>query len=83
MNQHTGNWTGKTVSNAYGEMRYRDQCYCLVDIPGTYSLMANSQEEEIARDFLCFGGSDGVILVVDATNLLRNFEFSPTDFGNY
>ena len=72
LNQHTGNWTGKTVSNAYGEVKYRDQRYCLVDIPGTYSLMANSQEEEIARDFLCFGGSDGVILVVDATNLLRN-----------
>lgn len=72
LNQHTGNWTGKTVSNAYGEVKYQNQRYCLVDIPGTYSLMANSIEEEIARDFLCFGGSDRVILVVDASNLLRN-----------
>ena len=72
LNQHTGNWPGKTVSNAYGKHRFKDVNYILVDIPGTYSLMANSTEEEIARDFICFGGADAVVVVADATCLERN-----------
>ena len=68
MNQHTGNWPGKTVSNAHG--RYRN--FIMVDIPGTYSLMAHSAEEEVARDFICFGNPDGVIVVCDASALERN-----------
>ncbi len=72
LNQHTGNWPGKTVANARGKFRYRDKGYILVDIPGTYSLMASSSEEEIARDFICFGEPDAVVVVADATCLERN-----------
>ena len=68
----TGNWPGKTVSNAYGLCNYNDEKLLLVDLPGTYSLMSNSQEEEIARDYICFGGSDACVIVVDATCLERN-----------
>jgi len=59
MNQHTGNWPGKTVSNAQGQCAHKGMGYVLVDIPGTYSLMAHSAEEEVARDFICFGEPDG------------------------
>lgn len=72
LNQHTGNWPGKTVSNARGYYRFHDQDYHLIDIPGTYSLMANSAEEEIARNAICFGNPDCVIVVADATCLERN-----------
>lgn len=72
LNQHTGNWPGKTVTNAQGIFRFKDKKYILVDIPGTYSLMANSAEEEIARDFICFGEPDAVIVIADATCLERN-----------
>ena len=72
MNQHTGNWPGKTVSNAYGFCNYNSSDFLLVDIPGTYSIMSNSEEEEIARDFICFGEQDCTIIVVDATCLERN-----------
>lgn len=72
MNQHTGNWPGKTVSNAYGTCKYKDKNLILVDLPGTYSLMANSVEEEIARDFICFGNPNLVLIVVDATCIERN-----------
>lgn len=72
MNQHTGNWTGKTVQNAVGRFPCRMGDCILVDIPGTYSLLAHSAEEEVARDFICFGGADGVIIVCDATCLERN-----------
>lgn len=72
LNQHTGNWPGKTVTNALGKYSYRDYEFTLVDIPGTYSLMANSAEEEVARDFICFGNPDATIVVVDATCLERN-----------
>lgn len=72
MNQHTGNWPGKTVSNAQGWCRTKNHGYVLVDIPGTYSLMAHSAEEEVARNFICFGGSDAVVVVCDATCLERN-----------
>lgn len=72
LKQHTGNWPGKTVSNTQGICRYHDKDYIMVDIPGTYSLMSHSKEEEIARDFLCFGSPDAVIVVCDATCLERN-----------
>ena len=72
LNQHTGNWPGKTVANAYGRYRHKNGSFILVDIPGTYSLMANSTEEEIARDFICFGNPHAVVVVVDATCLERN-----------
>lgn len=72
LNQHTGNWPGKTVTNAKGKTKHRDTEFILVDIPGTYSLMANSEEEEIARDFICFGNPDATIIVTDATCLERN-----------
>ncbi len=72
MNQHTGNWPGKTVANAQGKCSYDGTNYIMVDIPGTYSLMAHSAEEEVARDFICFGNPDAVIVVCDATCLERN-----------
>lgn len=76
LNQHTGNWPGKTVSNARGEFKYKGKNFVLVDLPGTYSLMANSTEEEIARDFICFGEPDLVVIVVDATCLERNLNLA-------
>lgn len=72
MHQHTGNWPGKTVSNASGICKYNNKNFLLIDIPGTYSLMSNSQEEEIARDYICFGRPDVTVVVVDATCLERN-----------
>ena len=72
MHQHTGNWPGKTVSNASGTYNYMNKDFLLIDIPGTYSLMSNSQEEEIARDYICFGKPDATVVVVDATCLERN-----------
>lgn len=72
LKQHTGNWPGKTVTNATGSYTYKDRNFTLVDIPGTYSLMSNSEEEEVARDFICFGNPDATIVIVDATCLERN-----------
>ena len=72
MKQHTGNWPGKTVANASGICRSDKYTYLLVDIPGTYSLMAHSKEEEIARDFICFEKPDMVVVVCDASCLERN-----------
>lgn len=71
-NQHTGNWAGKTVDMAYGKCTYKCKKYIITDLPGTYSIMAHSKEEEVARDFLCFSGNDAVIAVCDATCLERN-----------
>ncbi|MDF2987724.1 MAG: ferrous iron transporter FeoB [Eubacterium sp.] len=72
LNQHTGNWPGKTVTNAQGKYKHKDKNFIMVDIPGTYSLMASSSEEEIARDFVCFGLPDATVVVADATCLERN-----------
>lgn len=72
MKQHTGNWPGKTVTNAVGKLRDKKRRYVFADIPGTYSLMAHSKEERVARDFLCFGRPDAVVVVCDATCLERN-----------
>ena len=72
MHQHTGNWTGKTVANAVGECKYNKHNFLLVDIPGTYSIMSNSEEEEIARNYICFGNPDLTIVIVDGTALQRS-----------
>ena len=72
MHQHTGNWPGKTVSNAQGYFETEKNSYVLVDIPGTYSLLAHSPEEEVARNFICFDNPDAVLVVCDATCLERN-----------
>lgn len=72
MNQHTGNWPGKTVECAKGICRQEDVTYQLVDLPGCYSLLAHSEEEEIARDFICFEHPEAVVAVCDATCLERN-----------
>lgn len=72
MRQHTGNWPGKTVSSARGEYEFESERYELVDLPGTYSLMPHSAEEEIARNFICAGGAWGTVVVCDATCLERN-----------
>lgn len=76
MNQHTGNWAGKTVSSAEGYFEYRDMKITLADIPGTYSLRTNSAEETTASDFVCFSGADAVIIVCDATCLERNLNLT-------
>lgn len=72
LHQHTGNWTGKTVSNAAGFCQTTHFQLKMIDIPGTYSLMAHSAEEEVARDFICFEAVDAVVVVCDATCLERN-----------
>lgn len=72
LKQHTGNWPGKTVTIAQGKYRHRGKNFIIVDIPGTYSLMSNSLEEEVARDFICFGNVDAIVIVTDATCLERN-----------
>ncbi|HEY71483.1 MAG TPA: iron transporter FeoB [Anaerolineae bacterium] len=72
LRQHTGNWPGKTVTRAEGGLMYGERRYKLVDLPGTYSLLATSTDEEVARDFILFGQPDVTLVVVDATRLERN-----------
>jgi GTPase len=72
LKQHTGNWPGKTVTRAEGGFEYGKVRYKLVDLPGTYSLLSASHDEEIARDFLLFGQPDVTVVVVDATSIERN-----------
>jgi len=72
LRQHTGNWPGKTVARAEGGFAYGDKNFKLVDLPGTYSLLSTSLDEEVARDFILFGQPDVTIIVVDATRLERN-----------
>ncbi len=72
LKQHTGNWTGKTVSTAAGDCTWGDVSYHFVDLPGTYSLLAHSAEEEVARDVLCSGTYDAAVVVCDAGCLERN-----------
>ena len=72
MNQHTGNWPGKTVTTAQGYCQSKNNSYIFVDIPGTYSLMANSAEEEVAINFICFSNPDATVVVCDATCIERN-----------
>ena len=72
LNQHVGNWAGKTVTRAEGAFNFNDKKFKIVDLPGTYSLLSTSVDEEIARDFILFGKPDVTIIVADATSLERN-----------
>jgi len=72
LRQHTGNWPGKTVTRAEGAFSYNNTKYKVVDLPGTYSLLSTSTDEEVARDFILFGQPDVTVIVVDATMLERN-----------
>ncbi len=72
LRQHTGNWPGKTVTRAEGGYSYADHRYKIVDLPGTYSLMSTTLDEEVARNFILFGQPDVTIIVADATRLERN-----------
>ncbi|SEL10253.1 FeoB small GTPase domain-containing protein [Carnobacterium iners] len=72
LKQHTGNWPGKTVGIAEGTSQHQNNYYCLVDFPGTYSLSSNSEEEEVAQDFIQSDLSEATICVCDATSLERN-----------
>ena len=72
LKQHTGNWPGKTVTRAEGGYQYNGVRYKLVDLPGTYSLLSASEDEEVARNFILFGQPDCTIVVTDATALERN-----------
>ena len=72
LRQHTGNWPGKTVTRAEGGFAYEDRRYKIVDLPGTYSLLSASPDEEIARNFILFGRPDVTVIVVDASRLERN-----------
>ncbi|HEX9025740.1 MAG TPA: ferrous iron transport protein B, partial [Clostridium sp.] len=72
LNQHTGNWPGKTVTNAEGLYEHNDKKIKIIDLPGTYSLLSDSEEEEIARNYICFENPDVVVIIADATSLERN-----------
>jgi len=72
LRQHTGNWPGKTVTRAEGGYEFNGVRYKIVDLPGTYSLLSASQDEEVARNFILFGQPDCTIVVTDATALERN-----------
>lgn len=76
LRQHTGNWPGKTVTRAEGGYSYRGDRYKIVDLPGTYSLLSTSLDEEVARDFILFGQPDVTVIVVDATRLERNLNLA-------
>ncbi len=76
LRQHTGNWPGKTVARAEGAYSYADKKYKLVDLPGTYSLLSTSEDEEVARNFILFGKPDVTIIVVDACRLERNLNLA-------
>ena len=76
LRQHTGNWPGKTVARAEGAFALSGRRYKVVDLPGTYSLLATSVDEEIARNFILFGQPDVTVVVVDANHLERNLNLT-------
>lgn len=76
LHQHTGNWTGKTITCANGIVRWNGKTFCLVDLPGTYALHSHAAEEDSAREFLQSNTADCIIIVVDATCLERNLIFA-------
>ncbi len=76
LRQHTGNWPGKTVTRAEGGYKYANAQFKIVDLPGTYSLLSTSLDEEVARDFILFGQPDVTVIVVDATRLERNLNLA-------
>jgi ferrous iron transport protein B len=76
LRQHTGNWPGKTVGRAEGAFEYDGKRFKIVDLPGTYSLLSTSLDEEIARDFILFAQPEVTVVVVDATRLERNLNLA-------
>jgi ferrous iron transport protein B len=76
LRMHTGNWPGKTIARAEGGFSYEGKKFKLVDLPGTYSLLSASPDEEVARGFLLFGRPDVTIIVADATCLERNLNLA-------
>jgi small GTP-binding protein len=76
LRQHTGNWAGKTVSLAQGNVEYKGKTLNLIDLPGTYSLFSNSNDEEVARNYIVFEKPDVTVVVLDATSLERNFNLA-------
>ncbi len=76
LKQHTGNWPGKTVTRAEGTFEYNTKRFKIVDLPGTYSLLSTSTDEEIARDFILFGQPDVTVIVADSTRLERNLNLT-------
>lgn len=76
LRMHTGNWPGKTISRAEGAFSYDESRFKVVDLPGTYSLLSASPDEEVARGFLLFGQPDVTLIVVDATSLERNLNLA-------
>jgi ferrous iron transport protein B len=76
LRQHTGNWPGKTVARAEGGFLYQEKRYKIVDLPGTYSLLSTSTDEEVARNFILFGKPDVTVIVMDATRIERNLNLT-------
>ena len=76
LRQHTGNWPGKTIARAEGGFSYNSKKFKLVDLPGTYSLLSATEDEEVARNFILFGRPDVTVVVVDATRLERNLNLA-------
>ncbi|QED48220.1 FeoB small GTPase domain-containing protein [Cytobacillus dafuensis] len=76
LRQHTGNWAGKTVSLAEGNVQFKGKTYHFIDLPGTYSLFSNSTDEEVARNYIVFERPDVTLVVLDATSLERNFNLA-------
>lgn len=76
MKQHTGNWAGKTVESSMGEYEYNGRKYEIYDLPGTYSLVPHSKEEEVVKDFICYSDYDVVAIVCDAVCLERNLNLA-------
>ena len=72
MKQHTGNWPGKTVDVAKGQFKYEDFDFEIIDLPGTYSLISHSKEEDITKDFICKEKYNVILIVCDAVCLERN-----------
>jgi len=76
LRQHTGNWPGKTVTRAEGAYLFDNKKFKIIDLPGTYSLLSTSQDEEVARNFILFGKPDVTVIVVDATRLELNLNLA-------
>ena len=72
MHQHTGNWPGKTVTNARGHVQYKDAAFEFIDLPGAYSLKSSSPDEMVTAEYIASGEADIILIIVDATCLERN-----------
>ena len=76
MKQHTGNWPGKTVDCSMGKYMHKGKTYEIYDLPGTYSLIPHSKEEEVVKDFVCYDDYDAIVVVCDAVCLERNLNLA-------